>query len=167
MRRASRRGLFALAAALSFTPRRGTDAANMQLNPGRSAIVGTWKMVDATARDPDGKALPKPYGPKGMGLVTLNGDGRMMAVLCDGRAALPDGTARDYASYCGNYTFDGQTLVTRVDASSNARLAIGGEQVRKVRFEGKRMVLTPPPTMVNGVMQQREVYWERISPVPA
>jgi hypothetical protein len=33
-----------------------------------------------------------------MGLVTLNADGRMMAVLCDGRADLPEGTRRDYAS---------------------------------------------------------------------
>jgi hypothetical protein len=88
----------------------------MQLSPVRNRILGTWKMVDATARDPDGKPLPKPYGPNGMGLVTLSESGRMMAVLCDGRPELPDGTARDYASYCGNYTFDGQTLVTRVAA---------------------------------------------------
>ena len=124
-------------------------------------------MVDATSRGADGKPLPKPYGPKGMGLVTLNADGRMMAALCDGRTSLPEGTKRDYASYCGNYTFDGTTLITKVDASSAARIAIGGDQVRKVRFEGKRMVLTPPPTELNGVMQYRDVYWERISSEPA
>ena len=132
-----------------------------------SKIVGTWKLVGAIARDADGNTLPKPYGPKGMGLVTLNGEGRMMAVLCDGRTELPDGGARDYSSYCGNYTFDGTTLVTRVDASSVARIAIGSDQIRKVRFEGERMVLTPPPALRNGVMQHRDIYWERISPLPA
>jgi Lipocalin-like domain len=87
----------------------------------------------------------------------------MMAVLCDGRASLPAGTEREYSSYCGNYTFDGQTLTTRVDASSSAtRLAIGGDQVRKVRFDGKRLVLLPPPSVVNGVMVSREIVWERI-----
>ena len=163
MRQPSRRGLFSLAAFIASVLPRWSGAANMQMSPPRNGIVGTWRMVDATATDPGGKPLPKPYGPKGMGLVTLNGDGRMMAVLCDGRATLPDGTTRDYASYCGNYTFDGKTLVTRVDASSAARIAIGGDQVREVRFEGGRMVLVPPASPVNGVMQQREVYWERIS----
>ena len=91
------------------------------------SIVGTWKLVDSSARDADGNPLPKPYGPLGMGLVTLSANGRMMAVLCDGRASLADGTTRDYASYCGNYTFDGTTLTTRVDASALARLAVGGE----------------------------------------
>lgn len=159
----SRRGLFAAAAAIAtlFAARRSRAA-----EPA-SQIAGTWKMVDATARDPDGKLLPKPYGPKGMGLVTLNADGRMMAVLCDGRPSLPDGTAREYASYCGNYTFDGKTLVTRVDASSAARLAIGGDQVRQVRFEGERLVLIPPSLTVNGVTLHREIFWERISPIPA
>ena len=141
----SRRGLAALAETLtSLIATRFANAAG----PDNSKIVGTWKMVDAVSKDPSGKVLPKPYGPKGMGLVTLNADGRMMAVLCDGRNTLPDGTARDYAS-------------------SAARLAIGGDQVRKVRFEGKRLVLIPPPTMLNGVEQHREIFWERISPIPA
>ena len=84
-----------------------------------------------------------PYGPRGMGLVSLTSDGRMMAVLVDGRAKLPDGAKREYSSYCGNYTFDGSTLITTVDASSDpARIAC--QQVRKVRFEGERMILVPP-----------------------
>jgi len=66
-------------------------------------------------------------------------------VLVDGRASLPAGTKRQYSSYCGNYTFDGGTLTTIVDASSDpARM--GTAQVRKVRFEGDRMILVPPPT---------------------
>jgi hypothetical protein len=130
-------------------------------------LLGTWKLVHATSRDPDGRELPAPYGPRGMGLVTLAPNGRMMAVLCDGRSSLPDGTTRDYASYCGNYTFDGSTLITKVDASSAARIAVGSDQVRKVRFDGARLVLTPPPAMINGVLQHRDIFWERISAVPA
>lgn len=131
------------------------------------SIVGTWRMVDSSARDEHGNALPKPYGPKGMGMVTLTAEGRMMAVLCDGRASLEDGQTRDYASYCGNYTFDGTTLTTRVDASALARLAVGGDQARGVRFEDERMILTPPPATLRGVLQHRELHWERISPTTA
>jgi len=46
-------------------------------------------------------------------------------------------------SYAGNYTFDGTTLSTRVDASSEAS-RVGGDQTRHVRFEGHLMVLAPP-----------------------
>jgi hypothetical protein len=36
-------------------------------------------------------------------------------------------------------------------------------QVRKVRFEGERMVLTPPTSEIGGVTVTRELTWERIS----
>ena len=42
-----------------------------------------------------------------MGLVVFQADGRMMAVLCDGRTELPPGEPRQFMSYAGNYTFDG------------------------------------------------------------
>jgi hypothetical protein len=99
-----------------------------------------------------------------MGLVTLTDDGRMMAVLVDGRATLPEDTPRQYSSYCGNYSFDGSTLTTIVDANCDpARFT--APQVRKVRFEGERMVLMPPPADVNGVKVTRELTWERITPM--
>jgi len=82
-------------------------------------IVGIWKLVAATTTDPAGKQIAVPYGPRGMGIVSLTTDGRMMAVLVDGRSRLPDGTKREYSSYCGNYTFDGSTLTTTVDANSD------------------------------------------------
>jgi len=42
---------------------------------------------------------------------------------------------------------------------------VGGEQPRGVRFEGDTMVLMPPPGKVGDVMQHREIYWTRVSPV--
>jgi hypothetical protein len=127
-------------------------------------IAGVWKMVGGSMTDPDGKSVGVPYGPRGMGLVSLTSDGRMMAVLIDGRARLPDGDRREYSSYCGNYTFDGTTLITTVDASSDPG-RLSSQQVRKVRFEGERMVLVPPEREQDGVRIYRELVWERISPV--
>lgn len=125
-------------------------------------IVGTWRLVKATARDDDGKPLPSPYGPKAMGLVVFQADGRMMAVLCDGRNTLPLEESRQYMSYAGNYTFDGSTLVTKVDASSDAS-RVGGEQVRQVRFEGAHLLLNPPRRLWGGAMQHQEMVWERVA----
>jgi len=126
------------------------------------SLVGTWKLVRATAKDGNGASLPEPYGGKGIGRVTFTADGRMQSVVCDGRKELPAGTARDYASYCGNYTFDGKTLTTRVDAASDpARL--GSDQVRGVRVEGELVVLMPPPRQSGGKQEYRELTWQKIS----
>ena len=126
------------------------------------SIVGTWKLVHATARDAAGAARPSPYGPKAMGRVTFTADGRMMSVVCDGRPDLPAGASRDYSSYCGNYTFDGARLVTRVDAASDPS-RIGSDQGRGVRFEGDRMILSPPPRRTGESAEYRELTWERIA----
>ena len=126
------------------------------------SIVGTWKLVAAASRDASGKPLPVPYGGKGMGRVMFNAEGRMMAVTCDGRPQLPPGTERTYNSYCGNYTFDGSRLITRVDAASDPT-RIGSDQIRGVRFEGDRMILSPPPRQTAAGEEYRELTWERIS----
>ncbi len=115
-------------------------------------IIGTWRLVATHALDDHGRPMRAPYGPQPQGIVVFGADGRMMAVLCDGRAQLPAGeTIREYNSYCGNFTFDGEQLVTLVDASSNPDW-VGGEQVRAVRFEGERLMLK------NG---KRLLEWER------
>src|ERR1700712_1555302 len=97
-----------------------------------------------------------------MGRVVLDANGRMMAVVCDGAAELPPNTKRDYSSYCGNYTFDGTTLTTRVDAASDPS-RIGSDQLRGFRFEEGLMVLRPPSRILDGVTEHRELYWEKIS----
>ena len=126
------------------------------------SIIGTWKLVAAVSRDASGKPLPVPYGGKGMGRVMFNAEGRMMAVTCDGRPQLPPGAERTYNSYCGNYTFDGSRLITRVDAASDPT-RIGSDQVREVRFEGDYMILCPPPRRTASGEEHRELTWERIA----
>jgi len=125
-------------------------------------IVGTWRLVATLARNDAGAPMHPPYGPQPMGVTVFSADRRMIAVLCDAREALPDGESeREYNSYCGAYTFDGATLVTRVDACSDpARM--GSDQVRRVRFEGDLLVLMPPPRPWRGETQHRELFWERV-----
>ncbi len=127
------------------------------------SIVGTWRLVAAAAYDGNGRPLPPPYGGQGMGRVTFSAAARMMSVVCDGRPELPPGVQREYSSYCGNYTFDGTRLVTKVDAASDPA-RIGSEQARDVRFEGDRMILRPPPRRSGAGTEQRELTWELIAP---
>jgi hypothetical protein len=125
-------------------------------------IIGTWRLRSTKAVDDDGKPLPPPLGPKPNGVVCFQPDGRMYSVICDGRAQLPAGEERAFVSYTGNYTFDGETLSTRVDGASDAS-RIGSDQVRKVRFENDRMVLAPPRRLWANVMQHQELFWERVA----
>jgi hypothetical protein len=120
-------------------------------------LFGCWRLVEARAFDLDGRELLAPYGPTPMGRLVLTPTGRMMAVICDGRNEMPVGEKRGYASYCGNYTVDGDILRTHVDAALIAE-RIDGTQSRKLEFRGDRLVLKPPQRASG---EQRELIWER------
>lgn len=122
-----------------------------------SELVGTWKLVAATAKSAVDTMIEPPYGPAPMGRLVLTQEGRMMAVLCDGRRSVPDGKKRAYSSYCGNFRVEDNTLITTVDAAAIAE-RIGSEQRRKLTLRGGKLVLTPPP---RGDGEQRELVWER------
>ena len=131
------------------------------------SIVGTWRLVKTAARNDAGEPMHPPYGAKPRGLLVFYPDRRMMSVLCDGRNELPAGeTVREYNSYCGNYEYDGKTLTTRVDASAEPS-RVGGDQVRFTHFDGENLVLTQKSRLWQGVMQHRELHWERIADAPS
>ena len=92
----------------------------------------------------------------------FNAEGRMMAVVCDGRPELAPGVERGYSSYCGRYTFDGARLITRVDAASDPA-RIGSDQVREVSFDGDRMILRPPARRTSAGEEYRALTWQRIA----
>ena len=125
-------------------------------------IHGTYKLVKAVARDAAGNLLPTPYGGNPLGRVVLGADWRMAAVTCDASADLTPGAKREFSAYTGKYSFDGKTLVTRVDGASDPS-RIGSDQVRGVRFEDGLMVLQPPLRPYGGAPEQRELYWLKIS----
>lgn len=129
------------------------------------SLVGTWALVRGTCTAADGTPRPQPYGPMGMGRVSFSADGQMVAVVCDVRPELPAGATREYNSYCGTYTFDGKRLVTQVFANSDAG-RLSADQVRDIRFEGKYLIMRPPPrTVPGGPTEQREIWWKKISDV--
>jgi hypothetical protein len=131
----------------------------------KNLLYGTWRLVKGTSKDSAGNVLPPPYGgSEAMALLSLRRDGRMISVLCDSRQRIPSGEERDYTSYCGAYSFDGSTLITRVDACSDPS-RFGTDQVRQVRMQGNLLVLQPPPREKNGKIEHREMMWEKIADV--
>ena len=131
-----------------------------------TTIVGHWRLVSTRSWTQDGTQVPEHYGPIPLGSVTLTAEGRMLAVLSDGRADLPPGTTRAYRSYIGAYTFDGTTLQTVVDGADEPTW-LGSDQVRAARFEGRLMILRPPARIIDGREVHRELAWERLVPETA
>ena len=125
----------------------------------KDRLIGIWRLLRVTARDPDGREVPSQYGPHPMGVVRFEAE-RMMAAVGDGRAPAA-GEARFFASYTGPWQFDGTVLSTRVDAAYPPE-RIGTDQVRQVRRAGEHIVLSPPPRLVDGVMQQLDLEWEKV-----
>ena len=125
-------------------------------------IIGTWRLVRAVSRDADGNVLAAPYDGQGMGCIVIGADGRISVMMIDARTDLPAGETRDYSGYSGRDSFDGSRLVTHVDCAPDPS-RIGSDQPRGVRFEDGLMILQPPPRMVNGVAEHRELFWERVS----
>jgi hypothetical protein len=123
-------------------------------------VYGTWRLVEANAVSSDGVETRKPYGPMPMGRLVLTEAGRMMAVICDGRSALPGGEARAYSSYCGNFVVENGKLITTIDAAALAD-RIGDREVRGLELRSGRLVLIPPRRKDG---EQREIIWERDGP---
>jgi hypothetical protein len=80
------------------------------------------------------------------------------------RHDIPGDQKREYSGYTGSYTYDGKQLVTTVDAAPDPG-RIGTKQPRGVRFENGLMILIPPPRVVDGVTEHREIAWEKVSDV--
>ena len=138
-------------------------------------IIGTWRLRSTKAVDDDGKALPPPLGPAPNGVSCFQADGRMYSVICDGRAALPRDEQRVFISYTGNYTFDGDTLSTRVDAASDASRIGGACEKPAARAAGSKNLNEEPcyfaETLIstavrNSCSQESQTHELQMRPLP-
>lgn len=137
----------------------------------KERLFGTWKLVSASSTSSSGDKDGAPYGSNPSGLLTYGPDGRVSALISyDGRKPLsPSASPQDKAgafdtfiAYAGRYTFDGERVVHHVEVASIQNYA-NRDLVRSVRFEGDRIILTTPPTPINGKVQTVELIWQRIA----
>lgn len=126
-------------------------------------LDGIWRLMDSCAWTAEGEALAPPYGAHPMGMILFS-QGRMLATLCNGDQALPAEQRREFSSYGGRYSLDGDTLTVEVDIASDPS-RVGGRQLRTVVLLSERQILLRPPQRqyVGGGAQRRELCWERVS----
>jgi Lipocalin-like domain len=122
-----------------------------------ASVVGTWRLVAVHAWNEAGALLPPLYSETPLGVAVFT-DTWMTATV-----APPRGQAtRPFVAYHGAYSFDGETLTTRVEGATIASW-VGGDQVRSGRFQGDdRLFLRPPVREFGGQRVQQELEWVRV-----
>ena len=123
-------------------------------------LEGIWRLIDSRSWDEQSQRWGAPYGANLIGVITFSG-GRMLTALCNGDTALGEDRDRNYSSYGGPYTFDGNTLQVVLDIASDAS-RIGSVQVLGVVMMGEELLLRPTPRVYGDSAQRRELVWERV-----
>lgn len=120
-------------------------------------IVGTWTLISETAADSAGEPGARLYGSTPIGSATFTAEGRVVAVLTDGRI---DNVSepRPLTAFCGRYTFDEAGIVMHLDGATTPRM-MAEPQVRMARFEGDTLTLTA--TAANG--STRSFIWRQLT----
>ena len=144
----------------------------------RQNLVGTWRLIAASASDSAGIRDSTPYGSQPTGFLTYTLDGRMMAIISHGgrkplsvadRQAAPVGERAEafatFLAYAGGYTISGDTVIHHVEAAS-VQNWVGTDLVRVVKLKGDRIVLRTPPVSVGGSTRQFELSWKRLNERP-
>jgi hypothetical protein len=135
----------------------------------RDRLIGNWRLVSYVTSEVDGKR-GAPYG-EAVGRLMYDANGNMAGqVMRPGRARveLGEGNAQQvraaylgYIAYFGTYEVaaDGQSVIHHVDGSLNPAW-VGGDQARRMRFDGERLILSAD-VRKNGETVTHTLTWER------
>jgi hypothetical protein len=135
----------------------------------RERLIGSWRLVSYETRDPVGRR-GAPYA-DAVGRLTYDGLGNMTGqVMRPDRARVEVGKGNaqsvraayiGYIAYFGSYEVapDGASVVHHVEGALNPEW-VGGRQVRKLRFDGDRLVLSAD-VRKNGDIVAHTLTWER------
>jgi len=135
----------------------------------KERLIGNWRLVSYVTTEPGGKR-GTPYG-DAAGRLMYDANGNMAGQVMRpdrARVELGEGSAQQvraaylgYIAYFGTYEIaaDGQSVVHHVDGSLNPAW-VGGDQVRGMRFDGDRLVLSAEGRK-NGETVTHTLTWER------
>lgn len=131
--------------------------------------MGNWRLVSYETNE-TGARRAKPYG-EAVGRLSYDEQGNMAGQVMRpdrARVEVGDGNAQQvraaylgYIAYFGSYEVapDGTAVVHHVEGALNPDW-VGGDQVRQLRFEGERLVLSADVRKSGGVVTH-VLTWER------
>jgi hypothetical protein len=135
----------------------------------KARLIGTWRLVSYETTE-TGSRRGRPYG-EAVGRLSYDDRGNMSGQVMRPerpRVELGDGNAQQvraaylgYIAYFGTYEVapDGRSVVHHVEGALNPAW-VGGDQVRQLRFDGDRLVLSAD-VRKNGQPVTHVLTWER------
>ncbi len=155
----------------------GTLALWMTTGAGAAAekVWGTWRLVSFTRTVSATGETTDVFGKEPQGFITYGSDGRMMVLIVKSGRPRPDDVEKmtdaqrvelfkTMVAYAGTYTFDGNAVTHHIDVSANQNWT-GSHQVRYVKLEGSRLVLTtaPGPSSFDGKVGVGTLTFEKVA----
>jgi hypothetical protein len=137
----------------------------------REELLGTWELVSYESTEPDGRRR-LPFG-NAVGRITYDAAGNMTGqVMRPDRAPVDthEGTTErvraaytGYIAYFGTYEIspNGESVVHRVAGSLNPAW-VGGDQVRRMRFDGEHLILEADVARPDGPARH-VLTWRRLT----
>jgi hypothetical protein len=124
----------------------------------KERLIGTWRLVSYETTESDPRRR-RPYG-DAAGRLSYDAAGNM-----SGQVMRPDRAIEDslgYIAYFGTYDVaaDGRSVVHHVQGALDPAW-VGGDQLRQLRFEGERLVLSAE-VRKNGAIVTHVLTWERL-----
>lgn len=142
---------------------------------GSDKLVGTWRLVSASAVARSGERDEAPFGSSPVGFLTYTENGRVTAMISYGgrkplttsaqsQALLEEQAEafKTFLAYGGRYRLSGDKVIHFVEISS-VQSYVNTELVRRVSFRGDEIVLVTPPTMSDGKIRTFELVWQRLT----
>lgn len=133
-------------------------------------LIGNWTLVSYVTENPDG-SKGKPYG-DAVGRLSYDERGYMAGqVMRPGRLPVAPGqwatqevrsAYAGYIAYFGRYKVNdaGDSVTHHVDGALNPNW-VGGDQVRRMRFEGDLLILSTDVPKA-GVMVRHTLTWRKL-----
>ena len=142
---------------------------------GDEKLWGTWRLVSFTRRLAESGETTDVFGKGPQGFISYGRDGRMLVLIVRSGRPKPTDMAKvndeeraelfkTMIAYGGTYTFDGTSVTHHIDISANENWT-GTDQIRNVKFDGRRLVLTtnPQPSSYDGKVGVGVLTWERVA----
>jgi hypothetical protein len=121
-------------------------------------FLGSWRLA-GVEREEEATGRKLDIGSKQSGYLSYTPDGRMMVII----ARHVDGGDDQITCYAARWHVEGDKVIHDVEIAARAPWA-GTQQIRGFRFEGNRLILSPPVSedYIHGTVTRRSLTWEKV-----
>ncbi len=141
---------------------------------GDEELYGTWRLVTNQRKLMDTGEISDTMGKDPQGFIHYGPDARMFVIITAGKRPKPTAIEKmtdqervdlfkTMLAYAGKYKYDGETVTHQIEISWNGAWT-GTSQVRNVKLDGRRLILTsnPAPNAIDGKMSTAILTWEKM-----